>query len=66
MRGRTIRQFLIDGQVDRRWVSELSNWTSKAYKIPRTYINVRRGDLNNTGVFLSKKKLENDRVIIEN
>lgn len=29
-------------------------------------INVRMGDLNNTVVFLSKKKLGNDRVIIEN
>ena len=39
MRGKTIRHFLIDGQVDGRWSSELSNWTGKAYKIPRTYIN---------------------------
>lgn len=33
MRGKTIRQFLIDGQADGRWVSEFSNWTGKAYKI---------------------------------
>lgn len=39
MRGRTIRQFLIDGQVDGGWIRELSNWTGRAYKIPRTYIN---------------------------
>ena len=53
MRGRTIRQFLIDGLADGRWVSELSNWTGKAYKIPRTYINLcgDRPDLNNTGVY---------------
>lgn len=55
MRGKTIRQFLIDGQADGRWVSELSNWTGKAYKIPRTYVNAcnNRKDLNNTGVYFS-------------
>lgn len=53
MRGKTIRQFLIDGLPDGRWVSELSNWTGKAYKIPRTYVNVcaDRDDLNHTGVY---------------
>ncbi len=53
MRGRTIRQFLIDGQAEGRWISELSNWTGKAYKIPRTYINAcgDRDDLNYTGVY---------------
>ncbi len=53
MRGKTIRQFLIDGQADGRWISELSNWTGKAYKIPRTYVNQcsDREDLNNTGVY---------------
>lgn len=53
MRGKTIRQFLIDGQADGRWISELSNWTGKAYKIPRTYVNQcsDRDDLNNTGVY---------------
>ncbi|WP_147573511.1 hypothetical protein [Candidatus Stoquefichus massiliensis] len=58
MRGRTIRQFLIDGQMDERWISELSNWIGKAYKIPRTYINqCSYGNMNNPGVFLSQKKL---------
>lgn len=53
MRGKTIRQFLIDGQADGRWASDLSNWTGKAYKIPRTYINqcTDRDDLSNTGVY---------------
>ncbi len=53
MRGKTIRQFLIDGQSEGRWASELSNWTGKAYKIPRTYVNIcnDRKDLNNTGVY---------------
>lgn len=53
MRGKTIRQFLIDGQADGRWASELSNWTGKAYKIPRTYISqcTDRDDLSNAGVY---------------
>lgn len=53
MRGKTIRQFLIDGQADGRWATELSNWTGKAYKIPRTYVNqcTDRDDLSNTGVY---------------
>lgn len=51
MRGKTIRHLVIDGQVDGRWASELSNWIGKAYKIPRTYINqcTDRDDLSNTG-----------------
>lgn len=54
MRGRTIRQFLIDGTANGRWTCELSNWTGKAYKIPRTYINHcdDREDLTNTGGIL--------------
>lgn len=53
MRGKTIRQFLMDGVAEGRWVCELSNWTGKAYKIPRTYVNAcrDRDDLNNTGVY---------------
>lgn len=53
MRGKTIRQFLLDGIPDGRWISELSNWTGKAYKIPRTYVNLctDRKELNYTGVY---------------
>lgn len=64
MRGRTIRQFLIDGIADGRWTCELSNWTGKAYKIPRTYLNTceDRLDLTNTGVyFLFGTNDETDR-----
>lgn len=52
MRGKTIRQFLIDGTADGRWLCDLSNWTGKAYKVPRTYVNVcsDRKDLSNSGV----------------
>ena len=61
MRGKTIRQFLIDGIPDGRWVSELSNWTGKAYKIPRTYINqcADRIDLEYTGVYFLFGQNEN-------
>lgn len=53
MRGKIIRQFLIDGTPEGRWCSELSNWTGMAYKIPRTYVNrcEDRADLYNTGVY---------------
>lgn len=53
MRGKTIRQFLMDGVAEGRWVCELSNWTGKAYKVPRTYVNACRDreDLGNTGVY---------------
>lgn len=63
MRRKVIRQFLIDGQADGRWVAELSNWTGKAYKIPRTYVNqcTDRDDLSNTGVyFLFGRNYETD------
>lgn len=52
--GKTIKTFLIDGDPNGRMSCELSNWTGKAYKIPR--IKVRdcsdRADLSNTGVYL--------------
>ena len=53
MRGRTIRQFLIEGTPEGRWVSELSNWTGKAYKIPRPYVAscTDRPDLDRPGVY---------------
>jgi hypothetical protein len=52
--GKTIKIFLIDGSPNGRMSCELSNWTGKAYKIPR--INIKdctdRGDLVSTGVYL--------------
>lgn len=51
---KTIKTFLIDGDPNGRMSCELSNWTGKAYKIPR--INIKecgdRTDLGNTGVYL--------------
>ena len=38
--GKTISLFLIEGDPNKRWVCELSNWSGKAYKIPR--IDVKR------------------------
>ena len=37
-RGKTISLFLIEGEANGRIMCELSNWTGKAYKIPRKYI----------------------------
>lgn len=52
--GKTIKIFLIDGDPNGRMTCELSNWTGKAYKIPRIKVkeSVDRDDLKNTGVYL--------------
>lgn len=58
MRERIVRQFLIDGQADGKWICEFFYWVGNAYKIPRTCINQcsDRGDLNNTGVYFYQRK----------
>lgn len=38
--GKTIRLFLMDGISNGRIVCELSNWSGKAYKIPRGFVKV--------------------------
>ena len=52
--GKTIKIFLIDGDPNGRMSCELSNWTGKAYKIPRIKIRdcIDRAYLVNTGVYL--------------
>lgn len=52
--GKTIKIFLIDGDPNGRMSCELSNWTGKAYKIPRIKVKdcTDRNDLSNTGVYL--------------
>lgn len=52
--GKTIKIFLIDGDPNGRMSCELSNWSGKAYKIPRVKIKecVDRDDLTGTGVYL--------------
>jgi hypothetical protein len=37
MRGKSIKIFLMDAEPNGRWICELSNWTGKAYRIPRTH-----------------------------
>lgn len=52
--GKTIKIFLIDGDPNGRMSCELSNWTGKAYKIPRIKVKdcSDRNDLTSTGVYL--------------
>ncbi len=52
--GKTIKIFLIDGDPNGRMSCELSNWSGKAYKIPRIKIKdcSDRTDLTSTGVYL--------------
>lgn len=52
--GKTIKIFLIDGEPNGRMSCELSNWSGKAYKIPRIKIKdcSDRDDLASTGVYL--------------
>jgi hypothetical protein len=52
--GKTIKIFLIDGDPNGRMSCELSNWSGKAYKIPRVKIKdcTDRSDLTSTGVYL--------------
>lgn len=66
--GKTIKIFLIDGDPNGRMSCELSNWTGKAYKIPRIKIKdcSDRDDLGSTGVYLlfGKDEDEKDQVYI--
>lgn len=52
--GKTIKIFLIDGDPNGRMCCELSNWSGKAYKIPRIKIKdcTDREDLTSTGVYM--------------
>ncbi len=52
--GKTIKIFLIDGDPNGRMSCELSNWSGKAYKIPRIKIKecADREELSSTGVYL--------------
>ncbi|ADB41866.1 GIY-YIG nuclease family protein [Spirosoma linguale] len=52
--GKTIKIFLIDGDPNGRMTCELSNWTGKAYKVPRIKVKdcSDRSDLFNTGIYL--------------
>ena len=59
--GKTIKLFLIDGEPNGRMSCELSNWTGKAFKIPRKQVKQcsDRIELQSTGVYLLLGKSEN-------
>jgi hypothetical protein len=52
--GKTIKLFLMDSVPDGRVICELSNWTGKAYRIPRGKVKdcSEREDLRSTAVYL--------------
>ncbi|GAB3825926.1 GIY-YIG nuclease family protein [Pontibacter rugosus] len=66
--GKTIKIFLIDGDPNGRMTCELSNWTGKAYRIPRVKVKecIDRQDLNNPGIYLLFGKSEDgfDKVYV--
>jgi hypothetical protein len=66
--GKTIKIFLIDGDPNGRMTCELSNWTGKAYKIPRNKIKdcKDRPDIFNTGIYIlfGKNQENKDSVYI--
>jgi len=51
--GKSLKIFLMDGAPNGRWMCELSNWTGKAYKIPRTSYKkiLDRDELRNPSVY---------------
>jgi hypothetical protein len=66
--GKTIKLFLIDGEPSGRISGELSNWTGKAYRIPRIRVKEcnDRADLQNPGIYLlfGKNEAGKDSVYI--
>ncbi|MDX1902810.1 MAG: GIY-YIG nuclease family protein [Thermonemataceae bacterium] len=63
---RTLKLILIDSVPDGRAVIELSNWTGKAFRIPRDYVDLcdDRPELMYTGVyFLFGKNHENNNIV---
>ena len=64
--GKTIKIFLIDGEPNGRMSCELSNWSGKAYKIPRIKVKdcIDRVDLVSTGVYLLFGKDEEGKDLV--
>lgn len=64
--GKTIKIFLIDGEPNGRMSCELSNWSGKAYKIPRIKVKdcSDRNDLISTGVYLLFGKDEEGKDLV--
>ncbi|WP_019678344.1 GIY-YIG nuclease family protein [Ruminococcus flavefaciens] len=64
---KVIELFLVDGDPNKRWICELSNWTGKAFKIPRNMIQESRNrpELFSPGIyFLFGYDDENNRQLI--
>lgn len=59
--GKTIKLFLIDGEPNGKMSCELSNWTGKAFKIPRKLVKEcsNRPELEGTGFYILIGKSEN-------
>src|SRR5699024_8223407 len=66
MFGKTIKLFLIDGEPNGRMTCELSNWTGKAYKIPRIKVKEcgDRSELKNPGIYLLFGKQEDGKNLV--
>lgn len=64
--GKTIKLFLIDGEPNGRMTCELSNWTGKAYKIPRILIkeSYLREDLQSPRIYLLFGQNENGKGLV--
>ena len=64
--GKTIKIFLIDGEPNGRMTCELSNWSGKAYKIPRIKVKdcIDRNDLVSTGVYILLGKDEEGKELV--
>lgn len=64
--GKTIKLFLIEGEPNGRITCELSNWTGKAYKIPRSKVKdcTDREDLVNPGIYLLFGKSETGKDLV--
>lgn len=61
--GKTIKLFLIEGEPNGRMACELSNWTGKAFKIPRIKVKdcSDRAELQNPGIYILFGKNESNK-----
>jgi hypothetical protein len=64
--GKQITLFLIDGSVDGVIAMELSNWTGKAFKIPRNHLKAvaDREELRKAGIYFLFGKDDSDAEIV--
>lgn len=61
-RAKSIMLFLMDGDANGRIAAELSNWTGKAYKIPRNFLQscIQRKELDAPGIYILLSKGDDD------